>query len=237
MGTMREMIISELSLALHELKGGFAHFLPRLIVMLILAFLGWVVAFLAKVVLRSILRFIKFDKLSENAGAAQLLTKAALPSATEVLSRFVFWVVWLGFILLGVSVLEIPGLQEQVARFFVFVPRLFVAMFIMFFGLLAASFFSRAVLLAAVNANVPSPRLISLAVRSIIVVFVLSIVFEELGLAGETMLLAFGIAFGAMMLGLAIAFGLGGRELAQRFLERKFVRDKKEENEDELSPL
>ena len=237
MGTMREMIISELSLALHELKGGFAHFLPRLIVMLILAFLGWVVASVAKVVLRSILRFIKFDKLSENAGASQLLTKAALPSATEVLSRFLFWVVWLGFILLGVSVLGIPGLQEQIARFFLFLPRLFVAVFILFFGLLAASFFSRATLLAAVNANVPSPRVISLAVRSIIVVFVLSIAFEELGLAGDTMLVTFGIAFGAMMLGLAIAFGLGGRELAQRFLEKKFVRDKKEENEDELSPL
>jgi hypothetical protein len=70
-----------------------------------------------------------------------LLSKAALPSATEVLSRFVFWVAWLGFILLGVSVLGILGLQEQVARFFLFVPRLFVAMLIMFFGLLAASFF------------------------------------------------------------------------------------------------
>ena len=237
MGTMREMVISELSLALHELKGGFAHFLPRLIVMLILAFLGWMVASVAKVVLRSILRFIKFDKLSENAGASQLLTKAALPSATEVLSRFAFWVVWLGFILLGVSVLGIPGLQEQIAHFFLFLPRLFVAMFIMFFGLLAASFFSRATLLAAVNANVPSPRVISLAVRSIIVVFVLSIVFEELGLAGETMLVAFGIAFGALMLGLALAFGIGGRDLAQRFLEKKFVREKNEENEDELSPL
>jgi hypothetical protein len=110
-------------------------------------------------------------------------------------------------------------------------------MFLMFFGLLAASFFSRATLLAAVNASVPSPRVLSMAVRSIIIVFVLSIVFEELGLAEQTMLVAFGIAFGALMLGLAIAFGIGGRDLARRFLEKKFVREKKEENEDELSPL
>jgi hypothetical protein len=234
---MREMIISELTQALHDLAQGFAHYLPRLIVMLILAFLGWVIAYVVKVVLRSILGLIKFDKLSENAGASQLLTKAALPSATEIVSRFVFWVTWLGFIMLGVSVLGILGLQEQIARFFLFLPRLFVAMFIMFFGLLAASFFSRAALLAAVNANVPSPRVLSLAVRSIIIVFVLSIVFEELGLAEQTMLVAFGIAFGALMLGLAIAFGMGGRDLAQKFLEKKFVRGKKEENEDELSPL
>jgi hypothetical protein len=111
-------------------------------------------------------------------------------------------------------------------------------MFVLFFGLLAASFFARAALLAAVNANVPSPRIISLAVRSLIIVFVFSIVFEELGLAEETMLVAFGIAFGALMLGLAIAFGFGGRDLARRFLEDKFVRAKREEeNEDELSPL
>jgi len=234
---MREMIISELTQALHELARDFAHFLPRLIVMLILAFLGWLIAYVAKVVLRSILRLIKFDKLSENAGASQLLNKADLPSATEVLSRFVFWVAWLGFILLGVSVLGIQGLQEQIAKFFLFLPRLFVALFIMFFGLLAASFFSRAALLAAVNANVPSPRVLSLAVRSIIVVFVLSIAFEELGLAEQTMLVAFGIAFGALMLGLAIAFGIGGRDLAKRFLEKKFVRSKHEEGEDELSAL
>jgi signal transduction histidine kinase len=216
---------------------GFAHYLPRFLVMLILALAGWVIAYLVRVILRSTLRLIQFDRLSANAGASQLLTKAALPSATEVLSRFVFWVVWLGFILLGVSVLGILGLQEQVAKFFIFLPRLFVAMFILFFGLLAASFFSRAVLLASVNANVPSPRMLSLAVRSIIIVFVLSIVFEELGLAEQTMLVAFGIAFGALMLGLAIAFGMGGRNLAQGFLERRFLRSRKEDSEDELSPL
>src|SRR5580700_10893679 len=234
---MRELIISELSQALHDIARSFAHLLPRVIVLLILALLGWVIAYVVKVVLRSILRLVRFDKLSENAGAAQLLTKAALPSATEVLSRFVFWVAWLGFILLGVSVLGILGLQEQIARFFLFLPRLFVAIFILFFGMLAASFFSRAALLAAVNANVPSPRVLNLAVRSIIIVFVLSIVFEELGLAEQTMLVAFGIVFGALMLGLAIAFGFGGRDLAQRFLEKRFVRENKEENEDELSPL
>jgi len=234
---MREMIISELSQAMHELARGFAHYLPRLIVMLILALAGWAVAYVVKMVLRSILRLIRFDRLSENAGAAQLLNKAALPGATEVVSRFVFWVVLLGFVLLGVSVLGILGLQEQIGKFFFFLPRLFVAMFILFFGLLAASFFSRATLLAAVNANVPSPRVLSLAIRSIIIVFVLSIVFEELGIAEQTMLVAFGIGFGAVMLGLAIAFGIGGRDLAQRFLEQRFVRAKKDESEDEFSPL
>ena len=79
---MREMIIGELTQAVHDLARGFAHYLPRLIVMLILVLAGWLIAYIAKVILRSILRLIKFDRLSEDAGASQLLNKAALPSAT-----------------------------------------------------------------------------------------------------------------------------------------------------------
>ncbi|HKS73475.1 MAG TPA: hypothetical protein VJQ82_09790 [Terriglobales bacterium] len=234
---MREMIVSELTQAAEEFARGFARFLPRLIVLIIIAFVGWVLAYLLKVLVRSTLRLINFDRLSENAGASQLLAKAALPSSSELVSRFVFWVAWLGFILMGVNALGILGLQEQIAHFFLFLPRLFVAMFIMFFGLLAASFFSRAALLATVNANLPSPRLVSISVRVIITVFVLSMVFEELGVAETTMLVAFAIVFGAIMLGLAIAFGNGGRDLAQQFLERRFAGRPERDNEDELSPL
>lgn len=235
---MRELIISELTQAVQGFAREFARFLPRLIVLIIIAFAGWVVASILKLIARSILRLIKFDRLSENAGASQLLAKAALPSSSELLSRFIFWVAWLGFILLGVSVLGIFGLQEQIAHFFLFLPRLFVALFLMFFGLLAASFFSRATLLAAVNGNLPAPRLLSTAVRVIIIVFVVSMVFEELGIAEQTVRVAFGIAFGAVMLGLAIAFGTGGKDLARQFLEKKLVANQSDEkNDDELSPL
>src|ERR1035437_9683576 len=235
---MREIIITELTQALQELARGFAHYLPRLVVMLIIAFIGWAIACLLKLLARSVLRLTRFSKLSENSGATQLLHQAALPSSsTELLSRFVFWVVWVGFILLGVSVLGIVGLQEYISRFFLFLPRLFGALVILFFGLLAANFFARAALLAAVNANFRSSRLLSISIRIIISIFALSMVFEVLGVAEQTMLIAFGTAFGAVMLGLAIAFGIGGKDLAREFLERRLVARKKEEKEDELSPL
>src|SRR4029077_524380 len=163
--------------------------------------------------------------------------KAALPSSSELLSRFVFWIAWLGFILVGVRALEIVGLQESIAQVFGFLPRLFAALFVFFFGLLAASFFSRAALLAAVNADLPSPRLVSFTIRTMIIIFAVSMGFEELGLGERTMLVAFALVFGSLMLGLALAFGIGGQDLAKRFLERRFVHDRKEQKEDELSPL
>jgi hypothetical protein len=234
---MWERIIGELDHAMQDLARNFEHFVPRLLEMLIIALLGWLAAYVLKVSVRGILRVVKFDKLSDNAGATQLLNKLALPSSSELLSQVVFWMAWLGFILLGVQVLGIVGLQEHISRFFLYLPRLFEALFIVFFGLVAASFFSRAALLAAVNANSPSPGLLATLIRTIIVIFAVTMAFEQLGLAERTILVAFAIAFGALMLGLAIAFGTGGRDLARQFLERRFLKEKEEQKQDELSPL
>jgi hypothetical protein len=234
---MWEIILDELTHAMQELIRSFAHLLPRVLAMLIIAVLGWVIAYALKVMLRGILRIARFDRLSENTGATRLLSQAALPPSSELLSRFVFWVAWVGFLLLGINMLGIVALQEHVSRFFLYLPRLFVALVMVFLGLLAASFFSRAALLAAVNANFPSPRLLANSIRTVIVIAAVSMVFEELGVAEKTILVAFAIVFGATMLGLAIAFGFGGRDLAKKFLERRFIKEKQEQKQDELSPL
>jgi len=235
---MRDMIVSELTQAMQEFARGIARFLPDLLVMVIIALLGWVFAYLIKMVLRRVLRLLKFDRLSENSGAAQLLNQAALPSSTELLSRLVFWVVWFAIVLAGLSALGIVGLQEHISRFLLFLPRLLAAVLVFFFGLIAASFLSRAALLAAVNANLRSARMVSYAVRVIVLALTVSMSFEEIGIAENTILVAFSIVFGAVMLGLAIAFGLGGQDLARRALERRFSeRERKEAKEDEISAL
>ncbi len=235
---MGDMIANELSQAWNEFAHALAHLLPRLLAILIIAVAGWVIAYLLKAALRSGLRLVRFDRLSERAGAAQLLNTAALPSPSELLCRLVFWVAWLGIILAGVSSLGSPSVQQHIADFFLFLPRLFASLLIVFLGMLAAGFFARAALLAAVNADLPSPHVLSDAVKVVIAVLAISMAFEELGLAQRTVLIAFTIVFGALMLGLAIAFGLGGRDLARQFLERRFSEDRiRRKNGDHLSPL
>jgi len=115
---MREMIISELSQALHAMARGFAHFLPRLIVMLIVAIcrLGGRVRGKSGSAQHSEAGQVR--QAFRKCWRLSIARQGRAASATEMLSRFVFWVAWLGFILLGVSVLGILGLQEQVADFF-----------------------------------------------------------------------------------------------------------------------
>ncbi len=238
---MWQNFIAELARTIDDILRSVARFLPRFLEMLAIVVAGLAVALALKYLLRSVLRIMRFDKLSEHTGTAHLLRGAALPSLTELVSRFAFWVAWFGFILLGISVLGVVGIEQHVTSFFGFLPRLFVALFILFFGLLGASFFSRAALLSGVNAQLPSPRLISWAVRTMIILFVVSMAFEELGVGSRTVIVAFTLTFGALMLGLALAFGLGGKDLARKYLEKRFggeqFPEEHKETEDELSPL
>ncbi len=233
---MKEMIIHGLGQAYENLVRMFADFLPRLVVMLVIVVVGLLVAYALKTVLRAVLHVTKLDRLSEEAGASRFLRMAALPSMTELLSRSLFWVTWCGFILIGISILGVAGLQEQISRLFLLLPAIFVAILVLFLGLVTANFLSRAALLAAVNAGYPSPKLLSWSIRFVIWALAISMALEQVGVARQTVIAAFSIVFGAFMLGLAIAFGLGGRELARDFLERN-LGDKKTEKHEEPQPL
>jgi small-conductance mechanosensitive channel len=233
---MKEIIIQGLSQAYSNLVRMFAEFLPRLLVMLVIVIVGLLVAYVLRAILRAVLHVTRLDRVSEEAGASRFLRMAALPSMTELLSRSLFWVTWLGFILIGISVLGVAGLQEQISRLFLLLPAIFIAILILFVGLVTANFLSRAALLAAVNAGYASPKMLSWSIRFVIWALAVSMALEQVGVARQTVLAAFSIVFGALMLGLAIAFGLGGKELAREFLERN-LSDKKKQKYEEPQPL
>jgi small-conductance mechanosensitive channel len=225
---MKDTIVQGLEQAYYNLVHMIAEFLPRFVVMLVIILVGLVVAYALRHFLRALLRLTKLDRVSEDAGASRVLRMADLPSMTELLSRSIFWITWIGFMLIGISVLGVAGLQEQISRLFRFLPEVFIAMLILFLGLVIANFLSRAALLASVNAGYRSAKIVSWAIRFVIWILAISMALEELGLARQTVLAAFSIVFGASMLGLAIAFGLGGQNLARQALERHLGESAKE---------
>jgi small-conductance mechanosensitive channel len=233
---MRQTILLSLEQAYSNLVHMIADFLPRFLVMLIIIVLGLLVAFVLKYILRAVLGLTKLDRVSEEAGASRLLRLVHLPSMTVLLSRSIFWVTWFAFILIGLSVLGVAGLQGQISRLLQFLPEVFVGILILFLGLMTANFLSRTALLAAVNAGHPSPRILSWSIRFVIWILAISMTLEELGVARQTVISAFSIIFGALMLALAIAFGFGGQDLARKSLERHFG-DTQKEKDREPPPL
>src|ERR1041385_6177754 len=78
-----------------------------------------------------------FDKTGSPFGVIRRfagLAQSCLPTISELLSRAFFWITWLAFALVGISVLGIPVLHEQISRLFEVLPEIFVAILILFVG-------------------------------------------------------------------------------------------------------
>lgn len=211
-------------------------FLPNLFSSILILVLGLFAGWLAKQALLKLSRILKLDELSERAGINRIISKGGIKSSISVLiARFVGWIIIFGFAIIALDNLRLPAIERLFESFFLYLPNVFIAIIIIIFGLLLGNFFGRTALIASVNAGLRMSGLISKAVKFAIFVFALSIALEQLGIGKETVVIAFAIVFGGIILALALAFGLGGRDIAKEFLEKKLRGE--EEKEDEISHL
>ncbi len=201
---------------------GVVRFLPSLLAALLILIVGLVIGWLIKVVVRRALVVAKFDRFCDSSGVSQVLGRADIRATpSSLVATILFWLVFVSFLMAGLSALDVGVINRLISEFFLYLPRILAALAIMLVGFLLANFLSRAALLAAVNAGVPSPRAISIVVRFLITILSFAMALEQLEIAKTIVIAAFVISFGAVMLGLALAFGLGGREVARRVLERQ----------------
>jgi hypothetical protein len=219
---MTTTIMDALFQAWRNFLGGVAAFLPRLVATLSIVLAGWIMAALARFVTLRLARIFRFNRFADRAGAGELLRRAELPPADVLLASLAFWLVLIGFLLSGLVALGFQGLESLIADFLRFVPKLLVALVLLAAGFVGANFAWRATLLAAVNAKLPSARLIAEGVRLLILVLTVAMALEQIEVAQTVVLTAFAVAFGAVMLGAAVAFGIGGAPIARRLLERYF---------------
>jgi small-conductance mechanosensitive channel len=217
---MIQEVAEALAQAWSDFTRAFALFVPRLVAATIIFAVGFVVAMLARRIIRSTLASLHFNRLAARTGASEMLRAADMPSADLLVAKIVFWIVWMGFIVSAVDALQFEPFRGLVQQFFLFVPRVLLALLILALGFLVGNFVWRATLLASVNAGLPGARLLSGMLRLLVIAIAVVMALEQLGLATAVVLTAFAIAFGALMLGLSIAFGLGGRDAARQLLEQ-----------------
>ncbi len=219
-------MIQDIAHALVESWGNaaraFVLFVPRLVAAAIIFAGGFVVSLLVRRVIQRLLGWVRFDRLSLRTGASEMLRMAEMPTAEVLIAKIVFWLVWIGFIVSAVDTLQFRPFQGLVLEFFRFVPRFLVALLVLSLAFLVGNFLWRATLLSSVNAGLPGARLLSGALRALVIAIGTVMALEQLGLGTAVALTAFAITFGALMLALAIAFGLGGRDAARQLLERQF---------------
>lgn len=217
MEILERLLIEPLQLAIERTK----HLLPQLFAAVLIVLCGMVLGWLVKVVLRRLLVLVKFDAGCQRLGLGGVFGPGG-DAPSLLLARLGGGLVVLVFLLLAVGSIDYAILQHLVERFLAYLPNVLVAVLVVVVALLLGNFLGRAVLIACVNAGNRQARLCARLVRVLIVGLGVVMALEQLGIGKEAVLLTFAIAFGGLVLALAIAFGLGGRDLAREYLQKKF---------------
>lgn len=208
-------------------------FLPNLLAMLVILVLGIVMAKIIRIILVKSLNAVNFDSWSDRMGFTKLMRKGDLwakPSAT--LGAITFWLLAIVTLMIGLSALKIPAIDNLVEQFFSYTPRAFSAALILIIGYVVTGFISRSVLIAAANSGFHYAKLLAEAIRALLTVLILAMVMEQLQIAPSIVLAAFSIIFGGIVIALAISFGVGGIDAAKRIIERESAEKCPEEAND-----
>jgi len=223
---------------LQEVFLKFKVFLPNLLAMLVIMASGVVLAKIIKIILVKSLTAIDFDSWSDRMGFTKLMRKGDLwakPSA--ILGAIVFWLLIIVTLMIGLSALKIPTIDNLVEQFFSYMPRVFSAAMILIIGYVLAGFISRGVLIAAVNSGYHYAKLLAEAIRTLLTVLILAMVMEQLQIAPSIVLAAFSIIFGGIVVALSISFGVGGIDAAKRMIERENKESRAAETGDDIEHI
>lgn len=204
-----------------EVFSGFTQFAPNLLAMLTILIAGILSARIIRMLLRKLLAAIRFDSWSDRMGFTVMMRKGDIwAKPAEAVSRIVFWFLILSTVMIAMSALNVKAIDNLVSQFFLYLPRVFSAVLILFIGHVLAGFLSRTILIALVNNGYHYARMLAEAVRLLVIVLILAMALEQLHVAPNIVVAAFSIIFGGIVIALAIAFGVGGIEAARKVIEK-----------------
>jgi hypothetical protein len=210
-------------------------FLPDIMTSILIFVAGIVLGIILKAVFLRFFQAIKIDKFSERSGAVEMMKKGGVKEPVSViLARLLGWVTVISFLILSLRTLNIPAIEQILERFILYLPNVFVAAVIIFLGYFLGNFLGRASLIASVNAGFRMAGMIARFVKLTILLLSMTMALEQLGIGRETIIIAFAVIFGGIVFALSLAFGLGGRDIAKEFLEKKI---RGEERKDEINHL
>lgn len=198
-----------------------AGFLPGLLALLLTLIVALIAAAAARQLVLRALRGLEFDGRAHQLGLNILAELTPSKSPSVFIARTIYWTVIVVGLLIGLTALDASMPFRFALSVFQYLPHLIAAVIILLVGTVAAQFLSRAMLISAVNLQIRSARLLSAAVRWLVLIVAAAMALEQLGIGQQILLLAFGIVFGGIVFATALAVGLGAKDAVSRAIERQ----------------
>jgi hypothetical protein len=217
---MWQTFTSVLDASWRELGAQLARGLPNLLAGLVIFLVGVAGGVAAGAIARRALVAARLDRGAARLGIAEPLARVGIASPARLIAQALKWGIIAVAFLPALYTLDPRVASDLVGRSLLYLPHLAIAIALLWIGSLLSGFLARGVLIAAVNHEIGSPRLLAAATRIGVMLLTVAVALEQSGIGRATVLTAFAILFGGITLAAALAVGLGSREIVRDWLAR-----------------
>ncbi len=220
------MIISntwdQLRLSFQNLLDGVVLFVPKLVIALIVFFIGWAIAVVVARAIEHFMKMIKFDEALQRAGVEGLVKKSGMNlNSGRFVGGLVKYFIIVAFLIVSFDVLGLNQVTAFLQQVVVgYLPQVIVAVLFLLVGAVVGDVVSRVVMASARAAGLSSANLLSAVARWSVWVFAILVALSQIGVAGvfiQTLFTGFVVA---VSLALGLSFGLGGQQAASEAINK-----------------
>ena len=196
--------------------GQIISFLPNLLSAGIILAIFFFIAKLASTLIENLLTGVGFDKVPQHLGLMND-TSSMSASPSKMAGKASMGVILLLGVSQAVKNLNLEVLTNVFEEAWSFGVPVIIGVVILAIGLWLANMAKKTV----ASIGMQNSQMVSNIAFAGIMVLTGVIALKKMGLAGQIVDLGFGLTLGGIALALALAFGLGGRDAAAKFLDKK----------------
>lgn len=220
--TWSDAIINSLT----ELWLQIASFLPNLIAALVVFFVGWAIAVAAGHLVEKVLAVLRVNQAFEHLQGLKIAAERAglRINVPLLVGEIVKWFLVAVTLLAATDILGLDEISLFLTSVLLYIPNVVVAALILIIAVVLSNFVYRTVEASITAAGFSGGATVAAVSKWAIIVFAILAALTQLNVA-VTIIQTIVTAFFAMLaLAGGLAFGLGGKEVATRWLQ-KFERD------------
>ena len=135
-----------------------------------------------------------------------------------------FWVVLLAFAAAALDRLELPVVAGFLVQLTGYLPKVFIAVLILFAGVAGGRFARQAATSALSSANIGGAELIGRLAQAPIVVVAAGMAADQVGVDSTFPMLIIAVGLGTDLGGMALAFGIGSGPVVANIIASYYVR-------------
>jgi hypothetical protein len=225
---MWKLVDEAISRGVTRVADALEYLVPALVAVLVILLLTAIFAWIVHAVVLRMLRRAALDERVAEGAFCGIREWSPGGSPARLLARLAASLVVFAGLVFALGTLEMPLTSGFAHSLLQYVPKVLAAGVVLLVAYPISLFLARSVLIGAVNAHLPSARLLSLGAKWLVLIIGAAMALQQLEIGGQIVPLAFAILFGGIVLSMSLAIGLASRDLLRRVIEREKEREEAE---------